>query len=730
MKKTKKLLALLCSLTLMLSLLPTAVMAWSEMCTANESSEETEDFYQELTELINSQNEAGRHAQAAADDPFRSARLIAFAENELDPSLFDTLACLYDGSGMWVIQFWTPGEARAAQQRLAGMGISSQPDVCVTCEVQTEDEDAGQMAAQTAGHLSWGVADGHFDSFISKYGTIFTGSGTVAIVDSGVDASHPFMSGKVLQGYDFIDGDTNAYDEYFHGTLVASVVVDCTANAPVKILPVRIFDRNGRGFSSTIATGIKYSADHGADVINLSLGGEHDEASDRAIQYAINRGAVVTIAAGNESDNTANYCPSHMTNPGAVVVASGNSNHQKAKHSNYGSSVDLMAPGVGVKGAVPGNKYRTEGGTSLAAPHAAAAAILLDLAWGKALSPAELEQKLYSATTSGTRVNNYYGYGFLDMAKASVPVSTPMPVPVPDHPPIPVAQGTYHIEAYCGKVVEIADSKTGDKANAQIWALSARNLGCQRFDIKPSGNGYAIVAAHSGKALDIADGSSKSGTNIWQWHLNQTPAQTWTFEDAGDGYVYIRSGLGTYMEVSGNKSANGTNLIACQLSGGSNQKFKLVPYGQQRIGEAIAVESGTYHVEAYCGKIVEVADSKTGDRANVQLWALSSRNLGCQKWQIAASGNGYVLKAVHSGKAMDVADGSAKSGTNVWQWHLNQTPAQTWTFEDAGGGYVYIKSGLGTYLTVKGGGTANGTNVVSCAFDGSNAQRFKLTKIG
>lgn len=143
--------------------------------------------------------------------------------------------------------------------------------------------------------------------------------------------------------------------------------------------------------------------------------------------------------------------------------------------------------------------------------------------------------------------------------------------------PIPsIAEGTYYIEAYCGKVVEVADSKTGNKANVQIWDKSSRDLGCQKFNITKSGDYYTFTAVHSGKVIDIADGSSKSGTNIWQYTANGTDAQKWQFEDAGDGYYYIRSALGTYMDVYDNGTANGTNVWAYRFNGSNAQKFRLV----------------------------------------------------------------------------------------------------------------------------------------------------------
>ena len=675
----KRIGTLLCTAALVLTMcLPVARTAY-DMRGAESSDEKTsEDFYQKLVELISNQSEESGDMPTDDSDPYGSARLMVFADGDLDTEMLDADTCLYDGSGMWVIQFESSEAAEAAAKRLASAGIESQPDALADRAESIEEGDF--VYALASSHYSWGVADAHFDSFLSKHVSKFTGSGVVAVVDSGVDASHPFLRGKVLQGYDFVDDDTDATDEYYHGTLIASVIVDCVGDAPVKILPLRVLDKNGTGYTSLSSAAIKYAVDHGADVINYSLGGDHSQAREEAIQYAIDRGVIVIIAAGNESDDAAHYCPSDMTVPGAVIVGSCNSNHKKAQTSNYGKTVDMLAPGVGVRAAVPGGSFKTMGGTSLAVPHVSAAAMLLDLVWGKSLTPGELEGKLYTATSSGgKRIDNYYGYGLLDMTKASVPTNAaPDPVPSPTPSPVPaqpslhsvsVKPGVYHIEAYCGKIVEVEDSRTENRANVQLWALSKSDLKCQRFDIQPSGNGYVLKAVHSKKAIDVADGATTSGTNVWQWGLNQTPAQTWTFEDAGDGYVYIKSGLETYLTVKGGGAENGTNVISCTFDGGSAQKFKLVSYGAadtERHGETVSVTAGTYYIEANCGKIVEVADSKMADGANVQLWVLSSRNLECQKWQIATSNGGYVVKATHSGKALDVADGSAKSGTNIW----------------------------------------------------------------
>ena len=366
-------------------------------------------------------------------DPYQTARVMVWADS-LDTSTLGAQQVIRDGSGFWVLQFATPAEARDAVEDLNGRGITAEADLYIP-PVDNEITDASEESALGSSY-SWGVVNSNFDDFVGKYSALFQGSGVVAVVDTGVDAGHSFLKGKVLSGKDFVDGDSDAMDEHYHGTHVAATILDCVQGAPVKILPVRVLNEKGSGTSSAVVAGIKYAADRGADVINLSLGGVHSSVEDAAVEYAVQKGCLVAIAAGNDNVNTSKFCPAHMTTAGTVIVAAGDSKRAKAGFSNYGSNVDVMAPGVSIKAAVPGNQYKSLNGTSMATPHVSAAAILLDLAWGKSLSPAALEDKVHTATTNGRWTNNYVGYGFLDMEKASVPAVTPTPTPTPT-PPTP-----------------------------------------------------------------------------------------------------------------------------------------------------------------------------------------------------------------------------------------------------------------------------------------------------
>ena len=352
--------------------------------------------------------------------PYQTARVLAWSNGTLDTSELSPTAAIQDGDGLWVLQFANPAQAKQAVEVLQSRGITAEPDLYIPPVNDVENNEI-----QSTAHWSWGVADCKFDSFVSSQK--LTGSGVVSVVDTGVDATHPFLKDRVLKGRDFVSGDNDPADEHYHGTHVAGTIIDCVGDAPVKILPVRVLNAMGSGYNSTVAAGIKYAADQGSDVINLSLGCtrflSNSDVIDSAIDYAIKKGSLCVIAAGNNSNDTSWYCPSHLTTPGTVIVSAGDSKHSKAYFSNYGSNADLMAPGVSIKACTPKNSYKTLDGTSMAAPHVAAAAVLLDLAWEDSLTPAQLEEKVHTATTNGKWTDKYQGYGFLDMSKASVPAS-------------------------------------------------------------------------------------------------------------------------------------------------------------------------------------------------------------------------------------------------------------------------------------------------------------------
>jgi subtilisin family serine protease len=211
---------------------------------------------------------------------------------------------------------------------------------------------------------------------------IGSGSVVVAVIDTGIQTDHPDLDGKVVAGYDFVDDDTSAYDGQGHGTHVAGTVAAETNNSTgvagtcpgCRLMPVRVLNNSGSGSLSDVAAGITWAADNGADVINLSLGGPSSTAMQRAVDYAWGRGVFLACAAGNSNTSARSY-PAGYTN--CFAVASTTSSDRRSAFSNYGTWVEVAAPGSSIYSTYPTSRYGTLSGTSMATPHVAGLAGLL-----------------------------------------------------------------------------------------------------------------------------------------------------------------------------------------------------------------------------------------------------------------------------------------------------------------------------------------------------------------
>ncbi|MEE3468230.1 MAG: S8 family serine peptidase, partial [Eubacterium sp.] len=345
-----------------------------------------EDFAKKASELIQNHTVQSSSAIAAAD-PFYTGRLIAKGKaSGIDFSKYAPQATLRSDDDIYLLQFETSEKAKAAFQQISNSQDVEwvEPDAHVGTDTIVDNEDA--TAAR--GSLSWGVSVIGADAYAAKTGSDEL---TVAVVDTGV-SSHSFLSGRVLStGIDYVDNDNNPADLNSHGTHVSGTIVDCTPGLNIKILPVRVLDANGNGYMSTIANGIRYAADHGAKVINLSLGGGHSSYVDSYIQYALNKGVTVVAAAGNNYSNTSSFCPAHIGS--IIVVGAIDDDLDKADFSNYGNSVDVVAPGVDVVSCVPGGSYSSYSGTSMATPHISACAAMI-MVNNPGVTPAQVESML------------------------------------------------------------------------------------------------------------------------------------------------------------------------------------------------------------------------------------------------------------------------------------------------------------------------------------------------
>ncbi|MEN2766672.1 S8 family peptidase [Ornithinibacillus xuwenensis] len=256
----------------------------------------------------------------------------------------------------------------------------------------------------TDANLAWDVARG-------------SSGQEVAVLDTGVDYNHPDLNGKVIRGYDFVQNDNYPMDQNGHGTHVAGIAAAETNNATgiagmapnTRILAVRVLDANGSGSLADIADGIIYAADAGAEVINLSLGCNCDtQTLEDAVNYAWNSGVVVVAAAGNDGVSTT-FEPASYAN--VIAVGAVDSNNQKASFSNWGTWVDVMAPGVDIASTYPGNSYVYLSGTSMASPFVAGQAALLT---GQGRSNSQVRAAIENTADSMSGVGYYVEHGLIN----------------------------------------------------------------------------------------------------------------------------------------------------------------------------------------------------------------------------------------------------------------------------------------------------------------------------
>ncbi|PIQ28666.1 hypothetical protein COW36_12160 [bacterium (Candidatus Blackallbacteria) CG17_big_fil_post_rev_8_21_14_2_50_48_46] len=260
----------------------------------------------------------------------------------------------------------------------------------------------------------------------------------VAVVDSGIDASHPELQGQVVEGFDFTEKvpvPGGMHDGYGHGTHVAGVIgakanngIGIAGIAPgCRLMPVRIFNNWGSSEGGLSTQAILWAVDHGAKVINASWGSPMlGEAAKAAYEYAIAKDVVFVAAVGNSGKEDTEYYPG--ASPEAIGVSAVNADDRWASFSTFGEWVDLAAPGANVLSTYPlalGNGYKIMDGTSMAAPFVTAAAALVRSEhpdWSQAQVRAQLERTAKDVIMTGK--DKYSGFGRVDIARA---VLEPLP---------------------------------------------------------------------------------------------------------------------------------------------------------------------------------------------------------------------------------------------------------------------------------------------------------------
>jgi subtilisin family serine protease len=247
----------------------------------------------------------------------------------------------------------------------------------------------------------------------------------IAVLDTGIDTQHQDLADKIVDGYNAIDDTSNVDDEHGHGTHVAGIASAITNNLSGiaglswqnRIMPVKVLNHEGEGGLYEVINGIYWATDHGADVINLSLGDEeHSDLLYEAVRYAYEHDVVLVAASGNDNVDVPMYPAAY---PEVLAVAAVNHLNEKTSFSNYGDYIDVTAPGEHIPGTFTNNQYVFMSGTSMAAPHVTGLVALIRSRYPDLSNQEVMDLIRQTADDLGEPgPDPYYGYGLINVYRA------------------------------------------------------------------------------------------------------------------------------------------------------------------------------------------------------------------------------------------------------------------------------------------------------------------------
>jgi subtilisin family serine protease len=282
---------------------------------------------------------------------------------------------------------------------------------------------------------SWGVD--HIQADLVHPANLGSGI-SVAVIDSGVNYKHPDLAPNYRGGHDFVNDDSDPMDDNGHGTHVAGTIAAIKdGKGVVGVAPaagfyaLKVLGSGGSGSYSDIIAALNWAVDHDIKIASMSLGGSSSSTSlGNAVKSAYDSGVLLVAAAGNDGANSILYPAAYSQ---VIAVGATDGSNRKASFSNYGSKIELVAPGVSIRSTV-GSGYAVYSGTSMATPHVSGVAALV-LSADPDSSPAEVRSVLRNtAQDLGTAgKDSTFGYGLVRADRATAGSEpAPQPSPAPD----------------------------------------------------------------------------------------------------------------------------------------------------------------------------------------------------------------------------------------------------------------------------------------------------------